>query len=82
MDRTSYIKMCQAVSLLPSGVLGIKKRMPEDLTVVYGGIKYYPISYELSFKDGTAVHTAILHDINTNSVTKARLDRVEEISND
>lgn len=82
MDRTSYIKMCQAVSLLPSGVLGIKKRVPEDLIVVYGGIKYYPISYELSFKDGIAVHTAILHDINTNSVTKARLDRVEETLND
>ena len=47
--RREYLEMCQKVSVLPSGVFGIKQNVPDDLKVVHNGIAYYPISYKLSF---------------------------------
>ena len=77
MDRNIYLQLCQRVSVLKSGICGIKENVPDELMVVYNGIKYYPVAYELSFDDkGNVKHTAILHDLKVNSITSADLGRV------
>ena len=78
MDRTEFLKMCQKCSVLKSEVCGIKENVPDDLKVIYNGIIYYPIAYELSFKNGETQHTAILHDLKANSVTYAELSKVDK----
>lgn len=65
--------------MLKNGICGIKENVPNELIVVYNGIAYYPVSYELSFDDkGNVRHTAILHDLKSNSITNADLERVEK----
>ena len=78
MQRTEYLELCQKVSVLKNGICGIKENVPNELMVVYNGIKYYPVAYKLSFDDkGNVRHTAILHDLYANAVTYANLERVE-----
>lgn len=50
--------------------------IPDDCKVEYDGITYYPEGYELSFKKGATVHTAILHDLKANSVMRCPLGAV------
>lgn len=76
MNRKLYLELCQKVSVLKSGVLGIKENVPDDLKVMCRGIIYYPVSYELSFDNGQPTHTAILHDLHSNSITKCNLEKV------
>ena len=76
MNRDEYLKMCQKVSMLKSGICGIKHNVPDELKVVHNGIVYYPVAYELSFDKGQPVHKAILHDLKANSITHADLERV------
>ena len=77
VDRKLYLELCQKVSVLKNGICGIKENVPDELTIVYNGIKYYPVAYELSFDDkGNARHTAILHDLKANSVMNADLEKV------
>lgn len=76
IDRREYLEMCQRVSVLPSGVFGIKQSVPDDLKVIHNGIEYYPISYKLSFDNGRPTHTAILHDLKSNSIMNANLETV------
>ena len=78
MDRKLYLELCQKVSVLKSGVLGIKENVPDELKVVHNSIIYYPVAYELSFDKGQPKHTAILHDLSANSVTHANLERVRK----
>lgn len=79
MDRKLYLELCQKVSVLKNGVCGIKENVPDELMVVYNGINYYPVAYELSFDDkGNARHTAILHDLNANSIINADLRKVKK----
>ena len=79
MDRKFYLELCQKVSVLKNGICGIKENVPNELMVVYNGIKYYPIAYELSFDDkGNVRHTAILHDLNANSIINADLRKVKK----
>ena len=78
MDRNLYLKMCQKVAVLPTGVGGIKQEVPEELCVYYKQIKYYPCGYMMMFDetDGNAIHVAILHDMNINSICHVDLDKV------
>lgn len=76
MQRTEYLEMCQKASVLKNGLCGIKENVPDDLKVIYNGIAYYPVSYELSFDKGQPTHIAILHDLNANSITNASLEKV------
>ena len=76
MQRDIFLQMCQKVSVLKNGVCGIKENVPNDLTVVYNGIKYYPVAYELAFENGKPIHLAILHDLKANSKTYVYLERV------
>ena len=74
--------MCQKVAVLPSGVLGIKQNVPNDLKVVYDGIVYYPLSLDISFdKDGKVINTAILHSLTANSVIERNLKDVSVYEN-
>lgn len=76
MQRNLYLQLCQRVSILKSGICGIKENVPDDLKVIFNGIVYYPVAYELSFDKGKTVHKAILHDLKANSITYADLERV------
>lgn len=76
MDRTEFLQMAQKVSVLKNGVCGIKENVPDELKVIHNGIVYYPVSYELSFDNGKPTHTAILHDLKANSITRADLGKV------
>lgn len=74
IERKQYLEMCQAVAMLPSGVLGIKQDVPDNLKVVCDGVPYYPLSLEISFdKDGKVINTAILHSLTANSVVERNL---------
>ena len=76
MDRKLYLELSQKVSVLKNGICGIKENVPDELKVIYNGIAYYPVSYELSFDNGKPTHTAILHDLKANSITNAKLGEV------
>ena len=77
MQRDIFLQLCQKVSILKNGICGIKENVPDELKVIYNGIAYYPVSYELSFDDkGNVRHTAILHDLNANSIMNVNLERV------
>ena len=76
MQRDIFLQMCQKISVLKNGICGIKENVPNELKVIYNGIAYYPVSYELSFDNGKPTHTAILHDLQANSITSADLERV------
>lgn len=76
MDRKLYIELCQKVSVLKNGICDIKENVPDELKVIYDGIAYYPVSYELSFDNGKPTHRAILHDLNANAITYSDLERV------
>ena len=79
IDRTEFLQMCQRVSILKSGICGIKENVPDELKVIHNGIEYYPTAYKLSFDKGQPVHTAILHDLKANSITNADLRNVKNI---
>ena len=76
MERTIFLQMAQKVSVLKNGICGIKENVPDELKVIYNGISYYPVSYELSFDNGKPTHTTILHDLKANSIARADLERV------
>ena len=76
MQRDIFLQMCQKVSVLKSGILGIKENVPDELKVIHNGIVYYPVAYELSFDNGQIKHTAILHALYANGITKCSLERV------
>ena len=74
IERKTYLEMSQKVAVLPSGVLGIKQNVPDNLKVVYDGIAYYPVSLDISFdKDGKVINTAIIHSLRANSVIERNL---------
>lgn len=78
MERKEYLEMAQKCAILPCKAYTMKQ-IPDELKVVYDANEYYPFAYELAFdKRGSAIHIAILHDLNTNSVQKARLELVKK----
>lgn len=79
MQRDIFLQLCQKVSVLKNGISGIKENVPDELKVIYNGIAYYPVSYELSFDDkGNVIHTAILKDLKANSLLYCGLEDVKE----
>lgn len=78
MDRKEFLQICQKVSVLPETTMHMKKAIPPELTVLYEGIQFYPIGYEMTFKQGISQHTAILHDMKAHSVSYVDLSRVEK----
>ena len=79
MERKKYLEMCREVATLKGGLLAIKENVPDRLRVVYGGIEYYPVKYELGFDNtGKPTHTAVIHDMRANAWIYAELSKVEE----
>ena len=81
MDRKLYIELCQKVSVLKDGILGIKENVPDELKVIHNGIVYYPVAYVLTFDEkGNPQHDVILHDLRANSITQGKLERVKPLN--
>jgi hypothetical protein len=60
------------------GLYAVKVDVPERLRVEYKGAMYYPVGYQLAFrKDGSVIHTAILHDLNANCMAYVPLQDVK-----
>lgn len=78
MDRKEFLQLCQRVSVLPETTMHVKTAIPPELTVLYEGIQFYPVGYEMTFKQGISQHTAILHDMKAHSVSYVDLSRVEK----
>ena len=77
MDRADFLKLCQGVAVL-------QKTAPPDLCVKYNEIAYMPVGYKLTFdKNGNAIHTAILRDLNqAKSIINCDLSKIERMSNE
>ena len=83
MERKKYLEMCQKCAMLEDDYFAVKKNVPDELKVIYNETTYYPYGYQLSFdSDGSARHTAVLHDLKYNSITMAILQRVEGLKNE
>ena len=82
MDRKEFLEMCRSVAVLPSGPGGIKNT-PPSLWVKFNDMTFYPVGYKLTYtKDGNPSHTAILHDLNANSIIECDLSKVSEWSDE
>ena len=67
MERKRYLELCQ------------KFAIGQDIKVEYNGALYRPWKYELGFDNkGKSIHTAILCDINSNSIVYCELRDVKE----
>lgn len=73
MDRKKYLYMCCECSKLPKGAMGIPTQIPEELIIKFNDIEYYPYQYVLSYDNGKTRHSAVLHDVNANSVVQTNL---------
>ena len=79
MDRTKYLNLCKECAMICNeGLYTVKVDVPERLRVEYKDAKYYPVGYQLAFKrDGSVIHTAILHDLNASSMAYVPLQDVK-----
>lgn len=79
MERNKYLERCKSCAMLQAESNGTKRNVPDCLKVKCDGLPYYPIGYYLDYDDtGTPRHTAYLHDLDANSVTKCKLSDVEK----
>lgn len=78
IDRKIYLQMCRECAMIQTtGVFHTKLNVPDELRVIYDGNEYYPVAYEISFAvDGATRHTAIIHDLHTNSEYHVRLEDI------
>ena len=67
--------------MLPETTMHIKTAIPPELTVLYEEIQFYPVGYEMTYKQGISQHTAILHDMKANNIVKVKLERVKKYVN-
>lgn len=78
MERQEYLLLCQEVATLPERERNIKIHVEDRHKVIYEGTEYYPFGYKIVFdKKGNPIHTAILHDLNANSLSYVLLGKVE-----
>lgn len=78
MERNKYLELCKSCAMLSREVNGTKQTIPSQLIVTCDGLPYYPIGYYLDYDStGTPRHTAYLHDLDANSITKCKLNDVE-----
>ena len=75
MDRKEYLNLCRECAMMcDEGMYRMKVDVPECLHVVFQGCRYYPEGYQLSYnRDGSVVHTAIIHDLRANSICHVEL---------
>ena len=78
MERKQYLELCQKVAVLPSGVMGIKLEVPDELKVTAFGCTYYPEKRVAGFDSkGDLVLYARLHDLKSHSTIEVPLEDVE-----
>lgn len=71
MDRTEYLLLCQKASKCTG------RDFPSGVRVLFDGMSYVPLGYEMMFENGKPIHRAVLHDGNANSVVYAQLEKVK-----
>ena len=77
MDRTEFFRIAQKVAVYTNRCRNLSKPLLENCIVEYKGIKYYPQYVQVGYDEfGKVINTAILHDLYTNSITNADLERV------
>lgn len=76
MERADFLKLCQKVSTF-STMGGVINDIPENMLVEYATSVFYPVGYKLTFTNGKARHTAILHDLKANSEIECQLYKVK-----
>lgn len=79
MKRNDYLNLCKECAMIcDEGYYHKKENVPERLQVTYKDTKYYPVGYQLAFrKDGSVIHTAILHDLKANCMAYVPLQDVK-----
>ena len=78
IDRKTYLEMCQACAVVVARN-GLSE-IPQNLLVKHKGIKYYPVSYTMSFdENGNAQHSATFHDLKANSISGCLLSELEKV---
>lgn len=78
MTRREFMDLCSIVAQYPEQIQA--KEIPERYQVVYEGIHYYPIGYEVRFdRYGDPFEVAVLHDLKASSITKGELKNVEKL---
>lgn len=80
MTRKEYINLCREISSIPDGIAGTRQTIPSKLLVTYDGITYYPLYYEMHFKNGDYYDIAALHSLKANCIVYAPLEKVGEYS--
>lgn len=71
IDRKRYFELCQKNSVVPNSV-----------NVIYQGGEYYPQALKIWFNSqGKTMNTAVLIDVNLNSITNCSLEDIEELTN-
>ena len=78
MTSTEYIERCQIVSKVRKGVLKrpIPKLMPKQCVFEIDKIKYYPLGYQLTFRNGRKIYTAILGELETGAERYIDLEKL------
>lgn len=80
MERKEFFEMAQKVAMYTNCCKDLLKPLLSDCIVKYGGIGYYPQSLQVGYdKHGNVENIALLHDLKANSITYARLERVEKV---
>lgn len=74
MDRSVYLEKLR-VALWHEEHGGIQ---PEDI-IIYNGIQYYPCGYYLTYKNGCWEHTAVLHEVKSQSTRWVKLSEVGSV---
>lgn len=79
MERKEYLEWCRDCAMLPEGMYGVRRKVPEKRKVIFRGITYYPQGYYLDFdRTGAVRHTAVLHGLTANSIVYAPLQDVKK----
>lgn len=67
MERKKFLELSQ------------KRAVGQDIKIFYRDIPYQPCKYELSFDNqGNPIHTAIIKDMQANSIIYANLEDIKE----
>ena len=78
MTRKEFMKLCSVCATYPEQIQA--KEIPEKFQVVYEGIHYYPVGYEVRFdKAGDPYEVAVMHDLRASSITKGELKNVTKL---
>lgn len=81
MDRKQYLELSLRYATVRREATVRPDKAPDELAVLFEGNKYFPNGYQLTFDSrGGAVHTAILHDVNSHSVIYCQLSAVNALN--